>query len=81
MTTVPLNRAVAWPSTAVIAWMRKRIAASGSDPSLIPDEPAALWRLPIVMQRTGLARPTLYRLAAQGQFPKPVRLSDAKAVA
>jgi predicted DNA-binding transcriptional regulator AlpA len=80
MAPVPLNRAVAWPSTAVITWMRDRIAASGGDPTLIPDEPPSFWRLRVVMQRTGLARPTLYRLAAQGQFPKPVRLS-APAVA
>lgn len=75
MAQVPLNRAVAWPSTAVIGWMRSRIQASGGDPTLIPDEPPALWRLRTVMQRTGLARPTLYRLAAAGQFPKSVRLS------
>ena len=75
MAPIPINRAVAWPSTAVIAWMRARIAASGGDPTLIPDEPPSLWRLRTVMQRTGLARPTLYRLAAQGQFPRPVRLS------
>lgn len=81
MPSVPLNRAVAWPSTAVIAWMRNRIEASGGDPSLIPDEPPALWRLRIVMERTGLARPTLYRLAAQGQFPKPVRLSAPREAA
>lgn len=81
MAPVPLNRAVAWPSTAVIAWMRGRIAASGDDPSLIPDEPAAFWRLRVVMQRTGLTRPTLYRLAAQGQFPKPVRLSSPRGAA
>lgn len=80
MAPVPLNRAVAWPSIAVTHWIRERIAASGGDPSLVPDEPIALWRLRTVMARTGLSRPTLYRLAAQGQFPKPVRLSDAKAV-
>jgi predicted DNA-binding transcriptional regulator AlpA len=80
MPSVPLNRAVAWPSNAVIAWMRARISASGGDPALIPDEPSALWRLRVVMQRTGLARPTLYRLAAQGQFPKPVRLSAPAAI-
>ncbi len=81
MTTIPLNRAVAWASTAVIAWMRDRITASGGDPALIPDEPASFWRLRVVMQRTGLARPTLYRLAAQGQFPKPVRLSAPREAA
>ena len=79
MTPIPLNRAVAWPSTAVIAWMRDRVTASGGDPALIPDEPAALWRLRTVMERTGLARPTLYRLVAAGQFPKSVRLSSAAA--
>jgi predicted DNA-binding transcriptional regulator AlpA len=59
--------------------MRDRIAASGGDSTLIPDEPASFWRLRVVMARTGLARPTLYRLAAKGQFPKPVRLSAAEA--
>ncbi|HEX5461369.1 MAG TPA: AlpA family phage regulatory protein [Steroidobacteraceae bacterium] len=69
------HRAVAWSSKAVTAWMRRRIADSGGDPADIPDEPTAFWRLPTVIERTGLSRPTIYRLAALGQFPRGVPLS------
>lgn len=31
-------------------------------------------RLPAVMQKTGLARSTIYALAASGTFPSPVKL-------
>lgn len=31
-------------------------------------------RLPEVERRTGLTRPTIYRRAKEGTFPKPVRL-------
>lgn len=34
-----------------------------------------LLRLPDVKQATGLARSTIYALAAKGQFPKPVKLT------
>lgn len=74
-TKLPDGRAVAWPSTSVIRWMRARIVASGGDPNDIPDEPGALWRLDTVAARTGLSRATLYRMAARGEFPAPVRLS------
>lgn len=33
-------------------------------------------RLPAVMQRTGLSRATVYRLARTGQFPSPIKLSE-----
>jgi predicted DNA-binding transcriptional regulator AlpA len=56
--------------------MRERVRSSGGDPDMIADEPAALWRLPKVMERTSLSRATLYRLIAAGQFPKGVRLSE-----
>jgi prophage regulatory protein len=36
-----------------------------------------LIRLPEVMERTGLARPTIYRAASRGQFPKPVKFGSA----
>lgn len=32
-------------------------------------------RLPMVMQITGLARSTIYKLISQNQFPVPIRLS------
>jgi predicted DNA-binding transcriptional regulator AlpA len=70
----PSGRAVAWPSTAVIRWMRERVTAAGGDPSEISDEPIAMWRLPEEERRTGYSRPTLYRMAAEGQFPRPVDL-------
>jgi prophage regulatory protein len=31
-------------------------------------------RLPAVMQATGLARSTIYRLVANGEFPSPVQI-------
>jgi predicted DNA-binding transcriptional regulator AlpA len=74
LTTVPPSRAVAWPSTLVLDWMRSRVVAAGGDPADIPPEPAALWRLPEVERRTGYSRPTLYRLAARGEFPRPIPL-------
>ena len=44
------------------------------------DVVAVLLRLRAVMHVTGLSRSTLYRLIADGQFPRPVRLG-ARAVA
>ena len=69
------GRAVAWPSGSVIAWLRARVVASGGDAAVIPNEPTAMWRIPEVERRTGLSRATVYRMAAAGEFPKPVRLS------
>jgi prophage regulatory protein len=31
-------------------------------------------RLPAVMQHTGLGRSSIYRMAANGEFPKPLKL-------
>lgn len=31
-------------------------------------------RLPVVMERTGLARSTIYAFVADGIFPKPIQL-------
>jgi prophage regulatory protein len=36
--------------------------------------PDTLIRLPQVLQRTGLSRATLYRLAKTGDFPRPVKI-------
>ena len=71
----PPSRAVAWPSTVVLRWMRERIVAAGGDPAVIPDEPACMWRLREVVRRTGYSRSTLYRLADAGKFPRPVALT------
>lgn len=37
--------------------------------------PAQLLRLPTVLERTGLARSTLYKLEAGGGFPRRVKLT------
>lgn len=42
--------------------------------------PLRLLRLPEVLNLTGLSRTTLYRLAANGEFPEPRRIA-ARAVA
>jgi prophage regulatory protein len=36
----------------------------------------SLLRLPRVLERTGLSRTHLYRLAARGAFPTPVKISE-----
>lgn len=41
------------------------------------DDNLKLIRLPEVMERTGLARPTIYRAVARQQFPKPVKFGSA----
>jgi predicted DNA-binding transcriptional regulator AlpA len=71
----PRARAVAWPSSVVIGWMRERLAAAGGDPAAIPDEPFRYWRLPEVEQRVGVARSTVYRWVASRQFPAPLTLA------
>lgn len=38
-----------------------------------------LLRLPAVMERTGLARPTVYLRAKQGLVPRPVKLGSRMA--
>jgi len=40
-------------------------------------EPLRLIRLPEVMSRTGLARPTIYRAVAKNQFPRPSKFGAA----
>lgn len=72
---LPGGRAVAWISTEVIHWLRARVRASGGDPTAIPDEPSAMWRIPEVERRTGLSRATVYRMVAAGEFPNAIRLS------
>ena len=33
-----------------------------------------IWRLPVVMARTGLPRSTIYHKISQGAFPEPINL-------
>lgn len=40
---------------------------------IMPDK---LLRLPAVMEMTGLGRSTIYRMMAEGDFPKPIRLGQ-----
>jgi predicted DNA-binding transcriptional regulator AlpA len=67
-------RAVAWPSSAIAAWQRDRIAAAGGDPSIVPETPFKFLRLSDVKELTGLSRSTIYRLAGEQRFPAPVPL-------
>lgn len=40
------------------------------------DTPQRFLRVHQVMAVTGLSRPSVYRLAAAGAFPKPIKLSE-----
>lgn len=71
-------RAVAWPNTAIVIWMRDCLVAAGADPNLIPDnEPPRLLRLKEVEARCGLRRSSIYRKVAEGTFPRPILISGS----
>jgi predicted DNA-binding transcriptional regulator AlpA len=74
--TVP--RAVGWPNSHVLDWMRTRLETAGLDPSAVAPEPFAYWRLREVERRVGVARSTLYRWIGEGRFPASVRLGGAR---
>ena len=38
--------------------------------------PLQMLRLPEVVRRSGLSRSTIYQLAAEGKFPRQVRVSE-----
>jgi prophage regulatory protein len=42
--------------------------------------PARLIRIGEVQHRTGFSRSQIYRLVASGQFPRPIRASEATSV-
>lgn len=44
----------------------------------LPDDPGRFLTIDGVIERTGLSRPTIYRLIAAGTFPKGVPLLTAK---
>jgi prophage regulatory protein len=39
------------------------------------------FRLPQVLDKYGISKPTVYRLMKEGKFPKPVKLTGSRAVA
>ncbi|WP_310046514.1 AlpA family transcriptional regulator [Luteibacter sp. 3190] len=49
--------------------------ASGSPNSVAADAPIQFLRLPTVCARTGLSRSQVYRLEAEGRFPRRVKLA------
>jgi len=56
------------PTTALA---RRQVKADGvTDPDL------RLYRMPAVIQLTGLARSTIYKVMSLGRFPKQVHLTD-----
>ena len=44
----------------------------------LPDQ--AIVRLPVVLDLTGLSRPTIWRRSADGSFPKPLKLGATRAI-
>lgn len=69
-----IPRVVAWTSSAILEWQRERLAEAGGDPTSIKDEPFRFMRLPEVIDRTGLARSTIYRRMASHTFPRQIPL-------
>lgn len=52
-----------------------------SPPEPVPNayllhQPLNIMRLPTVMQRTGLARSTIYQMLGRGLFPRPINLGE-----
>ena len=70
------TRVVAWTSNAILKWQRERVAEAGGDPTSIKDEPFRFMRLPEVIDRTGLARSTIYRRMASQTFPRQIPLGS-----
>jgi prophage regulatory protein len=70
-------RAKAWPSTSIINWQRDRLAAAGQDIHLVPDEPFRFLRMKEVRAKVGLGTSTIFRLMAEGKFPKSIAIDRA----
>ena len=51
-------------------------ARTSAAASIQPATTRSLLRLPTVIQATGLARSTIYKLVAERKFPAPVRLTS-----
>lgn len=64
----------------------RRSAASGSatagpPPNALTAPPVKLLRFPVVRERTGLSRSTIWRLERRGEFPKHRRIAPNVVVA
>lgn len=46
------------------------------DASQLPQRMDSILRLPKVLEVTGLSKSTLYRMARDGDFPRPVRIAS-----
>lgn len=57
------------------AWW-PRVVSIMDDHSHTTEHPDRILRLPLVLERTGLTKSTLYRMIAARRFPSPVRLSS-----
>jgi prophage regulatory protein len=55
--------------------MSKKADLTAPDPKTLLPEPG-LSRVPTVVEVFGLSRSTIYRLAAQGKFPSPIKISE-----
>jgi len=44
--------------------------------AFVPSAPSTISRLPEVRTRTGLSRSTIYKLEAEGNFPKRIKLGE-----
>lgn len=54
--------------------MKAKRARKTDAPAVLDRAPTDLVRLPEILRRTGLSRPTIYRRMAVGQFPQRVPL-------
>ena len=70
-------RAVRWPSTQVVQWLRARLAAAGADVADVPDMPFRFLALPAVMEMTGLSSASIYRMMGEKTFPRGIPVDRA----
>jgi predicted DNA-binding transcriptional regulator AlpA len=72
-------RAVRWPSTSVLNWVRARIVAGGGNPDDVPEMSFRLLPLAAVRELTGLSTSSLYRMMAAEEFPRAIPVDRASA--
>jgi prophage regulatory protein len=67
----------------ILEWALQGSAIKKTPPPQIPKTPdnpgSTFLRLPAVRDRVGLSSPTIYRLIAKGEFPKPMTLGPRSA--
>jgi prophage regulatory protein len=64
------------PATAV-ARRKLEPAPTPSPPQAPAVDDSRMLRLPAVMDRTGISRPTIYRLMQKGEFPKAAKIGGS----